>query len=105
LRGLFIAVVSIFFVIGIVSLLTGGAFFGHVLPTAWPFWIVLCTWIYLFTLAIHILKHHSFIEFLGMLAAWIVAGWAVWHFVPASHPYFLAAKDWLASLDAKYNNR
>jgi phage shock protein PspC (stress-responsive transcriptional regulator) len=101
LRGLLIAAVSIFFCLEFISLISGGGFFGHALPIVWPFWIVLCVWIYLFILAIHIIKHHSLIEFLWMIAVWIIAGWAVWHFAPVTRPYFMMAGQWFDNFKVK----
>jgi phage shock protein PspC (stress-responsive transcriptional regulator) len=96
--GMFIMAFIILWIFGLISIITSGAIFGMMLPIAWPLWAVIIGWAFVFIIITSALSAPKCGNG-GCLSALISLGWLtlacylVWHFIPASHSFFLWFKD------------
>jgi phage shock protein PspC (stress-responsive transcriptional regulator) len=103
--GLLIAIITIFWIFGFFTIIAKGAIFGWMIPASIPLIVSLLVWIILFGLVTsslrapryqncavgqaHYCRHrYGFFGFLFNLALLALILWAVWHFLPDTHPYF-----------------
>jgi phage shock protein PspC (stress-responsive transcriptional regulator) len=111
--GLLTGVLSILWILGLISLIAKGAILGFAVPAGIPLWVALLVWLCLYSFIIwpfkaarwhwsyvqdgevhHYHNHNGFPEFIVWLAFWAIIIWALWHFVPGSHPYFDKVSLW-----------
>jgi len=116
---LIILFVSLVWVLGLLSIIFQGTIFGLAVVPLFPVWGAILVWVFVYLIIIRPLRwqrrmsccaggsqiYHYHCGFFGTLIFWAVALYVLWHFVPASHQYFLEVRDWLANLNAKYSNR
>ena len=111
--GLITAVISILWLVGLISLISKGIVLGLAIPAGVPLWVAILVWLCLYSFVVwpfkaarwhmtyindgqvhHIHNHDGFPEFIIWLSFWVIIIWALWHFVPGSHPYFNRATLW-----------
>lgn len=111
--GMLIAVISIFWVIGLVYILKG-AIFGLAFPAFAPVWVAVLVWVCIYLIISWPLRaallwgrlhrcengrpcrhyHAHIFGFVGWLALIVLAVWFAWHYVPAAHPFLQKANLW-----------
>jgi phage shock protein PspC (stress-responsive transcriptional regulator) len=108
--GIIIAILSVLWVLGLISLISKGVVLGFAIPAGIPLWIAILVWICLYSFVVWPFKvarwhwqdgqsyhhHHDggFPEAMAWFAFWAILIWALWHFVPGSHPYFYKVSLW-----------
>ncbi len=108
--GLLITILSIIWLFGLVSIIKHGMVFGLLLPASIPLWIAILAWFCILSFVLWPIKaarwhayqegqkpcchHHGFFGSLTWLAFIAIAAWALWQYVPSSHPYFDHASLW-----------
>jgi phage shock protein PspC (stress-responsive transcriptional regulator) len=109
--GVLIAVLTLLWLLGLLSLATKGMILGYAMPAGVPLWIGILVWLCLYSFVVWPFKaarwhwqngqayrhcHHDggFPEFVAMTAFWAIIIWALWRFVPGSHPYFYKVSLW-----------
>ncbi len=109
--ALLIGLVSVFWVIGLVTLVSKGVIYTLVIPAAIPLWIAILGWLCVYALVMSPLKatrfayrydgnsryhHHEdgFLEGIAWTAFLVILGWALWRYVPGSHIYFQKVIMW-----------
>lgn len=120
--GLIVTVLSILWLLGLLSLATKGMVLGYAVPAGIPLWIAILVWLCLYSFIVwpfKAMRWHSayaqngqvyhqrhdggFPEAVAWLAFWVIAFWALWHFVPGSHPYFYKVDLWWRHIAAKFH--
>jgi phage shock protein PspC (stress-responsive transcriptional regulator) len=91
--GLIVPAFIVFWIIGLVSIISGGIIFGFVIPAAWPIWVVVIFWIMIFPAAVSALsggcrRGHCHGGGIFSLLWLVFIGWLIWHFFPDSHHFF-----------------
>jgi phage shock protein PspC (stress-responsive transcriptional regulator) len=108
--GLLTAVLSVFWILGLISLVAKGAILGYAIPAGIPLWVALLAWLCLYSFIVWPFKAASwhsrhlqnnycrhgggFPGFIITLAFWGIILWILWHYVPGSHPYFYKVSLW-----------
>jgi len=110
--GLLTGILSILWILGLISLIAKGAILGYAIPVGVPLWVALLVWLCLYSFVVWPFKaarchhypqnnqahhcHHGggFPGFIITLAFWTLLIWALWHYVPGSHPYFYKVSLW-----------
>lgn len=122
--GFFTFVLSVLWIAGLVTILTHQAVFGWAVPASIPLWIAALIWLCLYSFVVWPLKawrwsayrtadgkewhyhhHNSFFESVVWLAFWIVLIWALWRYVPVTHPYFDKVSLWWQHVWATLKSR
>jgi phage shock protein PspC (stress-responsive transcriptional regulator) len=110
--GLLTTALSVLWILGLISLVAKGAILGYAIPAGIPLWVALLAWLSLYSFVVWPFKaarrhrhlqndqaHHcyrggGFPEFIATLIFWSIIIWILWHFYPASHPYFYKVSLW-----------
>jgi phage shock protein PspC (stress-responsive transcriptional regulator) len=111
--GLMIALVSLLWVFGLISLIGKGMVLGYAIPAGVPLWIAILVWVCLYSFIVwpfkaarwhytyvqdgnvhHYHNHDGFPEAIAWFAFWAIIVWVLWHYVPGSHPYFNRVTLW-----------
>ena len=108
-----IAILSLLWVFGLISLIGKGTVLGYAIPAGIPLWIAILVWVCLYSFIVwpfkaarwhytyvqggnvhHYHNHDGFPEAIAWFAFWAIVIWALWHYVPGSHPYFEKVSLW-----------
>lgn len=86
----------VFWIIGLISIITSGIVFGFIIPAAWPIWAVIVGWVLIFPAISGALSGTCcFNQCRGsgvFSLLWLVfIAWLIWYFFPGSHYYFQQA--------------
>ncbi|MDR3642109.1 MAG: PspC domain-containing protein [Candidatus Doudnabacteria bacterium] len=111
--GLIIGVLSVLWLLGLLSLATKGMILGYAVPAGIPIWVAVLVWLCLYSFIVwpfkaarwhwtyvqdgnihHYHNHDGFPEAMAWFAFWAIMIWLLWHFVPDSHPYFYKVSLW-----------
>jgi len=111
--GLVTAIISLLWVLGLASLISKHMVLGVTIPLGMPLWIAILVWVCIFAIVLSPLKifrsgysyvdmqngiYHKhdddFLEGIAWLAFFVIAGWAIWQYVPGSHVYFQKVVTW-----------
>lgn len=117
LVGLLTALVSLAWILGLISIISKGAVLGFAIPAGVPLWVAILVWICLYGFIMSPLKaarfsyHYSdgqgsahyhqqgsFAEAIAWMAFIVVIFWLVWQYAPHSHIYFQNVGMWLKNL-------
>ena len=124
--GLLTLVLTIIWIVGLVSLISHGTIFGWLIPAALPLWVAILIWLCLYSFVVWPIKaakyafyynkgqdgqihhhhyHNGFLDTIAWLAFMAVLVWFVWHYIPAAHPYLEKAQLWISHIVASARSR
>jgi len=111
--GLMVGILSILWLLGLLSLATKGMILGYAVPAGIPIWVAVLVWLCLYSFIVwpfkvarwhltysqdgqvhHYHNHDGFPEAIAWFAFWAIIIWALWHYVPGSHPYYYKVSLW-----------
>lgn len=122
LFGLISALLALLWVVGLITIIAKGAIFGLVIPASIPLWAAIVIWLFVYNFVTWPIKAamwgpwtkqygggyhygHGFFDSIIGLAVIVLAVWAVWHYVPAAHPFLEQVRDWCNHIVASIRAR
>lgn len=124
LLGIVGAALTIFWLWGLITLISKGVIFGFAITSSIPLWAAILAWFCIYSFVMwpikavkysayynenndqrHYYRYGGLFETLGWLAFFAVLLWALWHYVPGSQIYFLKVNTWYNHIVASTQHR